>query len=154
MADPQMRIRPRFILGLIVVFVIVPAIISLFVPVFGGPKIIEKTQRVRTDILSISRALESYEVTYGYYPTNEDTAEILTALTGGNPSQRAFLIYGQPPTQNRQDYFDPWATPYQIVSKFQTNLTISSAGRNKRFGDEDDWIFDLAVGDFLQRPKK
>lgn len=154
MADPQMRIRPRFILWLIALFVIVPAIISLFVPIFGGRKIIERTQRVRTDILSISRALESYEVTYGRYPTNEGTSEILAALTGGNPSQRAFLIYGKPPTQTRQEFFDPWATPYQIVSKFQTNLTISSAGRNKRFGDEDDWIFDLAVGDFLQQPKK
>jgi len=149
-----MRIRPRFILGLIVVFVIVPAIISLFVPIFGGPKIIEKTQRVRTDISSIALALESYEVTYGHYPTNEDTAEILAALTGKNPSQRAFLIYGQLPTQNRQDFFDPWATPYQIVSRFQTNFTINSAGWNKRFGDEDDWIFDLAVGDFLQQPEK
>ena len=148
-----MRIRPRFILGLVVVFVIVPLIVSLFTPFRGGPGS-EKRLRVGNDIVNVALALQAFHAAYGQYPTNDDTAGILGSLSGSNPAQKVFLNYNRSLTQSNNDFLDPWGIPYVIVADNRTNFMIKSAGRNKSFGDKDDWLFDLAKDAFTQVPEK
>ena len=45
---------------------------------------------------------------------------------------------------------DLWQTPFQIKVAGQTNLIISSAGPNQKFGDPDDIVFNRIPNGFAQ----
>jgi len=45
---------------------------------------------------------------------------------------------------------DPWKTPYQIDFLQPTNFIISSAGKNKIFGDKDDIILNSISNAFAK----
>ncbi len=45
---------------------------------------------------------------------------------------------------------DTWGTPYQIEFFQQTNFVISSAGKDKLFGDKDDVIYNTLSNDFVK----
>ena len=82
-------------------------------------------------------AMESYQSLYGDYPAGKPSG-ILTALRGSNPQKIIFLNVDTR-TNSSGELVDPWETPYQVVFDSTNHFTIQSAGKNKRFGDEDDF---------------
>jgi hypothetical protein len=88
---------------------------------------------------AISVALKGFEVRFGKLPTG-NTPAVLQAPSGSNVTSERFL---NPWRTNAQgDALDPWHTSYEISFPNGTNIQISSAGKNRKFGDADDFYYD------------
>jgi hypothetical protein len=53
-------------------------------------------------------------------------------------------------TNENGELLDVWQTPYQIEIISQTNFIVHSAGRDQKFGDADDIIFNSASNNFVK----
>ena len=85
------------------------------------------------DMNALIFALRTYKNEVGQFPTG-DTAAIVSALQGQNPREEVFIRM-----QDREPGIirDPWRTPYRI-SIGSNGITIVSAGKDCRWGTEDD----------------
>lgn len=108
------------------------------------------TRLQETDLVA---ALKAYSNSYGVLPVGdtESVERILAGenLQGKNPQKTAFLNFIRH-SEHPNEMIDPWGTPYQIEFSLQTNFVISSAGRNQKFGDKDDIIFNSVSNDFVK----
>ena len=91
-------------------------------------------------------AMESFRTEFGSYPAG-DEATILKALAGDNAKEIRFLNLSVTTTNKLGQYTDPWKMPYRLIAT-ATNITIQSAGDNKKFDDADDII--MSSGSVLQ----
>jgi len=147
MDKSQMRVRPGFVVGLLVVFAFLGC---LFTITDGVPTEKEKTK---------AKVLETFV-------EERSMAELLAgeALeTGGltnvpgqfllNPFLRTNKYTGISFT-SRTDasgvLIDIWQKPFQIKLVGQTNFIIRSAGPDQKFGDADDIIFNSVSNDFVK----
>ena len=48
------------------------------------------------------------------------------------------------------EFLDPWGTPYAINFTSTNSFVISSAGKNKVFGDADDIVFNSISNGFVK----
>jgi hypothetical protein len=103
--------------------------------------------RTKMDIASIRAAAQQFETVYGRLPIGTN-ALLFHALFGGNPQKTVFL---EGRTNNTGELLDPWGTPYRIEIG-ETNFLISSAGKDGKWGDKDDYIFDGKSGIYIQDP--
>jgi hypothetical protein len=101
------------------------------------------------DIKCIEVAMLQYEAACNKLPDGSNAA-IFQPLLGDNPLKIRFLDMR---TNHQGEGFDPWSTAYQIEIIQGTNFVIRSAGKNRLFGDKDDFVFDSAKRDFVQKPK-
>ena len=76
--------------------------------------------------------------------TNLNQQFILDSLSAMNQNQ--FWIK----TNASGEMIDIWQTPYRIELVGRTNFVISSAGKNRKFGDKDDIVFNSASNDFVK----
>ena len=53
-------------------------------------------------------------------------------------------------TNSAGELRDWWDTPYRIEIAVQTNFVIRSAGRDRKFGDKNDIVFDSSKNDFAK----
>ena len=109
--------------------------------------------RIKIEEDAIAGALKHYSYEYGVFPAgNTESVERILAgenLNGKNPRQIHFLNF-RPSIEHSNEMVDPWETPYAI-DFFPTNsYVISSAGKNKVFGDADDVIFNSLSNDFVK----
>jgi hypothetical protein len=144
MDKSQMRIRPGFVIGLLIVFVVIP---WLFQIVIFAPRISDKTKAqiivTRFETKTVASALKQRAVSTGSL-TNIDGAFILQALFGTNTFLNSYR------TNANGEFLDAWQTPYKIEILSQTNFIIRSAGKDKIFGDADDIIFNSVSNDFVK----
>lgn len=77
----------------------------------------------------LKAALNQYRATYGHYPGGSALAQI-AALRGNNPRKIYFLDLDNA-------FIDPWGTAYRVELD-GTNVEVSSAGPDRRFGTADD----------------
>jgi len=109
--------------------------------------------RAKTDASSIAAALESYSSTYGVLPVgNVESVERILAgedLNGKNPRKIIFLTF-KPNIEYSNEWVDAWGTPYAINFLSTNCFLVSSAGKNKIFGDADDIVFNSASNDFVK----
>jgi hypothetical protein len=136
----------RLILYGLAVFVIV-LFIAMLIPVhhYGGEG---KNVLCRLELSALTTAISSYQVKYSNYPTGEN-ASVVRVLAGDNPQKIVFLNFRRS-TEHPNEMLDPWDTPYQIDFFQQTNFVIRSAGKDKIFGDKDDFIFNSVSNDFAK----
>lgn len=142
-----MRIRPGFLLGLFIVFVIIPCVVSLFLPTFGGPGSAGRA-RTRREVIAINVALRQRG--FGWLDTQFQLGldqSIPAAFFGS--TNRGILIHASKTNLNGE-LLDHWRTPYRIKVNIQTNYVIRSAGQNRKFGDKDDIVFDSLKNDFVK----
>ena len=139
MNKSQMRIRPGFLLGLVVVFVIIPFLASLLLPSVGGPTLARKIM-TRRDIVEISSAI-SNQTGIGHFETG-------IHVNSSNSFSASFLSFttdairvDRNRTNSNGELLDFWGTPYRIEITVQTNYIIRSAGKDTNFDDADDIIF-------------
>jgi hypothetical protein len=110
----------------------------------GGP---EKFPVSKMQIVQISGALKQFKAVCGKLPTGDDSI-IFRTLYGSNSLHICFLNPGR--TNSDGVMVDPWKSPYQIQFIDQTNFLIRSAGKNAKFGDVDDIIFNSVSNDFVK----
>lgn len=107
--------------------------------------------RIHTDAVSIEMAVQQYEIAVGERP-HGDNPEVFRALLGTNALGLALLSPGRINTSG--EMLDPWGSPYRIEDLGHTNFAVRSGGRNRSYGDSDDYVFDSAKRDFVQLPKR
>lgn len=90
------------------------------------------------EMSSLLFAMQQYAAKYDHYPSG-NASQISAALLGDNPDKLQFMKVGQAGTNSRGELTDPWQTSYRIVFDSTNHFTIRSAGKNKVFGDQDDY---------------
>jgi hypothetical protein len=109
--------------------------------------------RTKVDESQIATALERYSNVYGAFPpgNTESIERILGGedLKGKNSQKIQFLIFRRR-IEHPNEMTDPWGTPYAIRCSSTNSFVISSAGKDKQFGDADDIVFNSVSNDFVK----
>jgi hypothetical protein len=92
--------------------------------------------RIRGEIKSLEAVLEVYRTDFGSYPPLANAA-IVKALSGSNSAKKEYYFFREHQLNGKGELLDPWGSPYQF-SMGQYGPTIISAGKNRRWGDDDD----------------
>lgn len=98
-------------------------------------------QHAITEILNLEVASRLYQKTYKTLPEG-DHLEIIQQLSGRNPNEKIFLQFEEDQINAAGTFVDPWGTPYRFQNQSSHTLTVTSAGKDKRFGTEDDLTSD------------
>jgi hypothetical protein len=109
---------------------------GLFLPAETGPTL-NKNSRCRVNLMRLRAEIGIYKYEFGSYPTG-DYDQVLKKLFGVDPQKIEFFRV------------DPWGTPYAISFSSTNSFVISSAGKDKIFGDSDDIIFNSVSNDFVK----
>jgi type II secretory pathway pseudopilin PulG len=109
--------------------------------------------RTKVDESQIATALEAYSTLYGAFPTGNTEAieRILSGedLNGKNLQKIRFLTF-KGSVEHSNEMADPWGTPYAISFSSTNSFVISSAGKDKVFGDKDDIVFNSVSNDIVK----
>jgi hypothetical protein len=141
MDKSQMRVRPEFMLGLVVLALFVISV-SLLMPEKGG-KTRAKIILTRTEEREIASVLSQHASKIGGV-TNVGGSWAFQALV----STSSFSSSDR--TNTSGEILDFWDMPYRIELVGRTNFIIRSAGKNRKFGDADDIIFNSVSNDFVK----
>jgi hypothetical protein len=141
MNKSQMRIGLGFVAGLILLAVLAMTLPLLSPDETGKPK--AQIISIHSEIKKIADALNKRNAEAGNL-TNIDANFILYALFNTN----TFLYSYR--TNVNGDVLDVLGTPYKIEFAGHTNFIIYSAGRDRKFGDADDIIFNSISNDFVK----
>ena len=76
-------------------------------------------------------------------PTNINHQFIVDSLFSAHENYFPFT------TNDAGEVIDLWGTPFQIKLVGPTNFIVRSAGKNRKFGDADDIIFNGISNDFV-----
>jgi hypothetical protein len=148
MEKSQMRVRPGFLLGLLVVFVIIPWLVSLFLQPIGGPTA-ARTLMTRRDIVGLNSAL-GQQIGVGRVETSIHVESSNRFSAGFFSFTTDAIRVDRSRTNVNGELQDFWCNPYRIEIVVQTNYVIRSAGKNHTFGDKDDIIFDSVKHGFVK----
>jgi hypothetical protein len=99
--------------------------------------------KTRSDERWLSALLEERAVKTGGL-TNLDRRFVLNSLFATD--QNHFWL----DTNTSGDVVDIWQTPYRIELAGRTNFIIRSAGKDRKFGDQDDIVFNSVSNDFVK----
>ena len=104
------------------------------------------------EMSGICLALQQYESECGTFPAGSNAA-VFQLLYGTNPFHRDFFDPGDR-TNSNGEFLDAWGSPYQIEINGRTNVLIKSAGPDRKWGDQDDYVlfFDGRNAGFIQKP--
>jgi hypothetical protein len=119
----------------------------LLTPRSGPPR--SKIIRCKVNVMMLHAGIINYQNEFGSYPTG-DCAQVLKKLFGDNPKKIEFLRPQNTFTNQAGEFLDPWGTPYAINFLSTNSFVISSAGKDKIFGDKDDIIFNSVSHDFVK----
>ena len=124
----------------IIFWLVALSIIALFVamllPAETGPTLNKNTRCRVVLMMRLKAEIGNYKYKFGSYPTG-NYAQILKKLFGDDPTIEFFRV-------------DPWGTPFDINFPSTNSFIISSAGKDKIFGDTDDIIFNSVSNDFAK----
>jgi general secretion pathway protein G len=130
--DKNNRRRGRgfTLIELLLVLVILAVLAALVVPKFAGRTKQSKITGAKTDISSISTALDAFEIDNGRVPTSEEGLEALVNPPAGVAVSRKYL--DRVPK-------DPWNNPYVYKAPGQHNndYDLYSLGEDGREGNDD-----------------
>lgn len=87
------------------------------------------------EIQQITTGLQRYAEKTGKPPA-PDNSSVFRALAESNSAAPA--LFTSRHTNAQGETLDFWGTPYRIEVVAMTNWAVSSAGKNKAFGDGDD----------------
>jgi hypothetical protein len=140
MEKSQIRVRPKFLVGLLVCFLIVPWIVSSLLPTGGGPTRARAilTRRHIGEIssaISNQAAVHRIESAFRLNSSNGFSAVFLDFKTNA-------INFGSDGVNLNGELLDFWRTPYRIEITIQTNYVIRSAGKNQILGDKDDIVLE------------
>jgi hypothetical protein len=118
---------------------------SFFQPRYG--KRPAQNVATRSEIRQLDLLLDEYIKANGTLPAG-DNVSIVTALAAMHTNEQVLLPFWKTNAQGAA--VDVWETPLQIQTVGTTNFSIRSAGKNKKFGDKDDIIFNSLSNGFVK----
>lgn len=98
------------------------------------------------DVQSVSMLLEEYRRAFGAMPVGELNDEIVRRLQGENPKGIAVLPKAHPAISAQGELLDRWGTPYRFHPESSWDMTVRSAGPDKRMWSNDDILTDRLDG--------
>jgi type II secretory pathway pseudopilin PulG len=132
----------------LVALAIITLLVAMLLPAETGlPR--NKNVRCKVVLRRLQAEINNYQNEFGSYPTG-DCAQVLKKLFGDNPKKIEFLRPPNTFTNQIGEFLDPWGTPYAINFLSTNSFVISSAGKDKIFGDKDDIIFNSVSNDFVK----
>ena len=139
-----MRVRPGFLLGMLVIFAIFGWLVASGVPTEKEKKKAKILETMSEERL-VAELLTEQAVKLGGI-TNLANEFIVASLRNTNGFQHSIESH----TNSSGQLIDIWQTPFRINLMRPTNFIISSAGPNLKFGDQDDIIFNSASNGFVK----
>ena len=118
---------------LLLVMMIIVTLAAIVLPKFAGRTEQAKTTAAKSDIASISLALDAFEVDNGYYPKSGAINALVEQPGDASGWKGPYLSKGIP--------LDPWGNPssYDYPGKHNVNgFDLSSAGPDGKAGTDDD----------------
>ncbi|MEY4485434.1 MAG: hypothetical protein RL693_2886 [Verrucomicrobiota bacterium] len=119
----------------------------------SAPKSAEPTESEVTanetgldDVQSVSMILEEYRRAFGAMPVGELNDEIVRRLQGENPKGLAVLPKTHPAINAQGELMDRWGTPYRFHPESAWDMTVRSAGPDRRMWTNDDILTDRLEG--------
>jgi len=94
----------------------------------------------KSEIEVLHRLFRAYREEYRSFPTGEDNAQFISAMTGGNPRQIWYLPRPHQRIDLQGRLLDSWGTPYIFHAISRDYLEIRSAGPDKEVYSDDDLI--------------
>jgi hypothetical protein len=140
MDKSQMRVRPGFILGLGLFFVLC-GFLSVLLPA-GSYKTRAMIIATRSNERILSQRLCEHASAAGGL-TNLSREFALNSLSTAQENDFGFV------TNASGEVVDVWDMPYRTELVASTNFIIRSAGKNRRLGDKDDIVFNSVSNDFV-----
>ncbi len=142
----EMRIRPRFVVFLLVLFVGIPWLFSLLQPAENG-KTKAKILVTRTEMKTLAELWgHEYAGTTGLQLSTNGALQV--NLLGDEAKAKMSNFIDR--TNSQGELLDFWKTPIQFEKSGLTNVIIRSAGPNCRFGSKDDIVFNSASNNFVK----
>lgn len=104
------------------------------------------------DVQSVSMILEEYRRAFGAMPVGELNDEIVRRLQGENPKGIAVLPKSHPAISAGGELLDRWGTPYRFHPESAWDMTVRSAGPDRKMWTNDDILTDRLEGfEFVAR---
>ena len=94
----------------------------------------------------IASACENYLAVYGKLPEPLENQKFFAVLAGQNTNDTVFFTPDASDLNSDGELVDPWGTPFKITADAKGNLTIISAGPDRKFQTKDD-ISQFIMGD-------
>jgi hypothetical protein len=139
-------LRTVFKVVAVVFFILV--LTALLLPIHFRPKP-PLIMKCRVELSGLEEAIKGYQATYGNFPSG-NRVEVIKALMGNNPRKIQFICVNAGNLSPNGEYLDPWKTPYAFVFSATNGFILSSAGKDKIWGDQDDLIFNRVSNRFVK----
>lgn len=118
----------------------------------SSPSEIAKNETALDDVQSVSMILEEYRRAFGAMPVGELNDEIVRRLQGENPKGIAVLPKSHPAINAEGELLDRWGTPYRFHPESAWDMTVRSAGPDKKMWTNDDILTERLEGfEFVAR---
>ena len=101
---------------------------------------IPKNETVYDDVQTVSTLLDEFRRAFGAMPTGELNDEIVRRLQGENPLGIAVLPKSHPSISPQGELLDRYGTPYRFHPESAWEMTVRSAGPDKKMWTGDDQI--------------
>jgi hypothetical protein len=128
---------------------IIALLVAMLLPAETGPTLNKNAQCRLVLMMRLQAEIKNYQYEFGSYPTG-DCTQVIKQLLGDNPKKIEFLNPKNPFINQAGELLDPWGTPFAINFLSTNSFIISSAGKDKKFGDKDDIIFNSISNDFVK----
>jgi len=132
-AKPCVHVHGFTLLELLVVILIIGLLTGIVAPRFLSQIGRSETTTAKAQIANFDKALESFRIDMGRYPTESEGLKALVTSPGGDPRWRGPYMKDDIPN-------DPWGTPYvyHYPSARGKDFDIVSLGRDRAIGGTGD----------------
>ncbi|HEY5233471.1 MAG TPA: type II secretion system protein [Verrucomicrobiae bacterium] len=121
----------------LVALAIIALLVAMLLPAETGSTL-NKNVRCRVVLIMRLRSeIKNYQYEFGRYPAGDYDQVLKKLFRDDSKKIELFRV-------------DPWGTPFAINFLSTNSFVISSAGKNKIFGDADDIIFNSVSNDFVK----
>ena len=108
----------------------------------ASPEGVPVNESAFDDVQSVGTLLEEYRRAFGAMPMGELNDEIVRRLQNENPKGVAVLPKSHPAISTDGELLDRWGTPYRFHPESGWEMTVRSAGPDKKMWTSDDIITD------------
>ena len=131
--ERRVCVRGFTLLELLVVILIIGLLTGIVAPRFLSQIGRSETTTAKAQIANFDKALESFRIDMGRYPTEAEGLKALVIAPGGDPRWRGPYMKDDIPN-------DPWGTPYayHCPSTRGKDFDIVSLGRDRAVGGTGD----------------
>jgi hypothetical protein len=146
MDKSQLRVRPGFILWLLVIFVGFPWLGGFFLRVDSG-KTKAKIVVTQNELTAVGGLANQLSARFEILPLDTNSC-LLPGLLSSEGRKQLRNYFDR--TNAQGELIDLWRTSIKIEHTFLSNVIIRSAGPDRKLGNRDDLVFDVSKDDFVK----